>query len=72
VPRRRPGTQPITISQLSLIPEAKTVVGGIVGSATQTRQMIDFAARHNIRQTSTRHSTASARAAPATRTVVEF
>ena len=43
--------QPITVSQLSLIPEAKTVVGGIVGSATQTRQMIDFAARHNIRPT---------------------
>ncbi|MGW6442288.1 NAD(P)-dependent alcohol dehydrogenase [Lentzea sp. NPDC055074] len=43
--------QPITVSQLSLIPEAKTVVGGIVGSATQTRQMIEFAVRHNIRPT---------------------
>lgn len=41
--------QPVTLSQMSLLPEAKTITGGIVGSAIQTRQMIDFAARHDIR-----------------------
>ncbi|MEU0069840.1 hypothetical protein ABZ027_09930 [Streptomyces sp. NPDC006332] len=34
---------------MSLLPAAKMLVGGIVGSAAQTRQMIDFAARHDIR-----------------------
>jgi uncharacterized zinc-type alcohol dehydrogenase-like protein len=39
----------ITFTPLSLLPAAKTIVGGIVGSAMQTRQMIEFAARHDIR-----------------------
>jgi alcohol/geraniol dehydrogenase (NADP+) len=41
--------RPLTFSQMSLLPAAKTIVGGIVGSAVQTRQMIEFAARHDIR-----------------------
>jgi hypothetical protein len=41
--------RPITFTPLSLLPAAKTIVGGIVGSAMQTRQMIEFAARHDIR-----------------------
>ncbi|SES44748.1 NAD(P)-dependent alcohol dehydrogenase [Lentzea albida] len=41
--------QPIALSPMSLLPAAKRVVGGIVGSAAHTRQMLDFAARHDIR-----------------------
>lgn len=41
--------RPLSIGALSLLPAAKSVVGGIVGSAAQTRQMIEFAARHDIR-----------------------
>lgn len=41
--------RPFTVSAMSLLPAAKTLVGGIVGSAAQTRQMIDFVARHDIR-----------------------
>ncbi|MGW4523892.1 NAD(P)-dependent alcohol dehydrogenase [Amycolatopsis sp. NPDC004378] len=44
VPKR-----PVAFSPLSLLPGAKTIVGGIVGTAVQTRQMIAFAARHGIR-----------------------
>ncbi|MFD5825640.1 NAD(P)-dependent alcohol dehydrogenase [Lentzea sp. NPDC060358] len=41
--------RPITLSPMSLLPSAKQVMGGIVGSAAHTRQMLDFAARHDIR-----------------------
>ncbi|GHH27604.1 NAD(P)-dependent alcohol dehydrogenase [Lentzea cavernae] len=41
--------QPIAFSPMSLVPAAKHVAGGIVGSAAHTRQMLDFAARHDIR-----------------------
>lgn len=41
--------RPITFTPLSLLPAAKTIVGGIVGSAAHSRQMIEFAARHDIR-----------------------
>ncbi|WNV86879.1 NAD(P)-dependent alcohol dehydrogenase [Umezawaea sp. Da 62-37] len=40
---------PVTAGVLSLLPAEKTIVGGIVGSPVQTRQMLDFAARHDIR-----------------------
>ncbi|SER59195.1 uncharacterized zinc-type alcohol dehydrogenase-like protein [Lentzea xinjiangensis] len=40
---------PIAFSPLSLLPAVKSVVSGIVGSASHTRQMLDFAARHGIR-----------------------
>ncbi|MCO5994514.1 NAD(P)-dependent alcohol dehydrogenase [Actinoallomurus rhizosphaericola] len=39
----------LTISPLSLLPGERTIVGGITGSPTETRQMLDFAARHGIR-----------------------
>ncbi|MFJ5986941.1 NAD(P)-dependent alcohol dehydrogenase [Lentzea sp. NPDC092896] len=42
-------THPITLSALGLVSEAKAVVGGIVGTVTETRQMLGFAARHDIR-----------------------
>ncbi|HEX7304106.1 NAD(P)-dependent alcohol dehydrogenase [Lentzea sp.] len=41
--------KPVAVSPLSLLPAAKQVMGGIVGSAAHTRQMLDFAARHDIR-----------------------
>ncbi|GAB3576387.1 NAD(P)-dependent alcohol dehydrogenase [Amycolatopsis endophytica] len=41
--------RPVTFGPLSLVPGAKTITGGIAGSATQTRQMLDFAAHHGIR-----------------------
>lgn len=41
--------RPFTVNQMSLLPAAKAIVGGIVGSAAQTRQMFEFAARHDIR-----------------------
>jgi alcohol/geraniol dehydrogenase (NADP+) len=39
----------ITVAPMSLLPTEKAIVGGIVGSAAQTRQMIRFAALHGIR-----------------------
>jgi len=39
----------LTIHPLSLLLGERTVVGGLVGPPTQTRQMLDFAARHGIR-----------------------
>ncbi|MET9231581.1 NAD(P)-dependent alcohol dehydrogenase [Lentzea sp. NPDC003310] len=41
--------QPIALGPMSLLPTAKRVVGGIVGSAAHTRRMLGFAARHDIR-----------------------
>lgn len=41
--------RPIAFSQMSLPPAAKSIAGGIVGSAAQTREMVEFAARHDIR-----------------------
>ncbi|WP_285640367.1 NAD(P)-dependent alcohol dehydrogenase [Lentzea sp. NBRC 102530] len=41
--------QAIALGPMSLLPAAKRVAAGIVGSAAHTRQMLDFAARHGIR-----------------------
>ncbi|PRY35610.1 NAD(P)-dependent alcohol dehydrogenase [Umezawaea tangerina] len=39
----------ISAGVMNLLPAEKAIVGGIVGSPVQTRQMLDFAARHGIR-----------------------
>ncbi|MFD5749228.1 NAD(P)-dependent alcohol dehydrogenase [Streptomyces sp. NPDC127033] len=39
----------ISVHPLGLLPGEKTLVGGIPGSPTENRQMLDFAARHGIR-----------------------
>jgi uncharacterized zinc-type alcohol dehydrogenase-like protein len=39
----------IDVGPFSLLPGEKALVGGITGSPTQTRQMLEFAARHGIR-----------------------
>ncbi|MEV5746371.1 NAD(P)-dependent alcohol dehydrogenase [Actinoallomurus sp. NPDC052308] len=39
----------LTINPLSLLPGERTIVGGVTGSPTETRQMLDFATRHDIR-----------------------
>ncbi|WP_090104568.1 hypothetical protein [Lentzea jiangxiensis] len=41
--------RPISVSALGLVSEAKEIVGGIVGTVAETRQMLGFAARHAIR-----------------------
>lgn len=40
---------PISTAALSLLPGEKAVVGGITGSPVRTRQMLEFAARHQVR-----------------------
>lgn len=39
----------ISVNPLSLLPGEKRLVGGIVGAPTEAQQMLDFAARHDIR-----------------------
>lgn len=41
--------KPIAIQALSLLPSEKVVAGGIPGSLIETRQMLDFTARHGIK-----------------------
>lgn len=41
-------TNPFTISQLSILPEEKSLVSAVVGPPAVTRQLLDFAARHGI------------------------
>lgn len=40
---------PIAVHPLALIPAEKKVVGGVTGSVLRTRQMLAFAARHQVR-----------------------
>jgi alcohol/geraniol dehydrogenase (NADP+) len=42
-------SRPIALHHLHLLPAEKTVSGGVPTSPTETRQMLDFAARHDIR-----------------------
>ena len=39
----------ITTSPMTLLPQAKSIAGGVPGSVTETRQMLAFAARHGVR-----------------------
>lgn len=39
----------LNVHPLSLLPGERTLAGGITGPPTETRQMLDFAARHGIR-----------------------
>ncbi|WNE97286.1 NAD(P)-dependent alcohol dehydrogenase [Streptomyces luomodiensis] len=41
----------LTVNPLSLLLGEKRLVGGLVGTPEETRQMLDFAARHDIRPT---------------------
>ncbi|RDG30944.1 NAD(P)-dependent alcohol dehydrogenase [Streptomyces corynorhini] len=41
----------MTLSPLSLVPGERRIVGGVTAPPAQTRQMLDFAARHGIRPT---------------------
>jgi alcohol/geraniol dehydrogenase (NADP+) len=39
----------IAVSPMALLPQAKTLVGGVPGAVGETRQMLAFAARHGVR-----------------------
>ena len=39
----------VTVHPLALLPGEKRLAGGVVGTPLETRQMLDFAARHGIR-----------------------
>ncbi|SDD99761.1 NAD(P)-dependent alcohol dehydrogenase [Auraticoccus monumenti] len=50
----------ISVSPMSLLPQAKVVAGGVPGSIEDNRAMLDFAARHGVRPVVEIHSAGDA------------